>query len=110
MLRVEDHPLSIQGHPLILEPVRVSLDCHSSLMPAAKSKPAPGSALSCKGGTGTDALHSVRGTDTLQGHPTLVSISTRLVSQFPSFPKAFSCNDRQELVRPALFHMLTFCE
>lgn len=92
MLKVEDRPLSIQGHPLILEPVHVSLDCHLSLMSAAKSKPAPSSqpsAHSCRGGTETDAHPSIRGTDSLQGHPTLVSTSIRPVSQFPSFPKAF---------------------
>lgn len=62
MLGVEDHPLSIQGHSLILDPAHVSLDHRSSLMSAAKNKPAPGSqssAHSCKGGTETVVLHSI---------------------------------------------------
>lgn len=99
MLKVEDRSFSIQGHPFILEPVCVSLDCHLSLMPAAKNKPGPSlqpSAHRCKGGTETDALPSIQLTDTLQGQPTLVSISTRPVSRFPSFPTAFSCDDRQD--------------
>lgn len=64
--------------------------------------------MAAKAEQGQDALHTIRGMDTLQSHPTLVRASARLVSVFPSFSKAFSHSDGQELVPPALFYMLTF--
>lgn len=95
---------SIQDQPLILEPMHISLDHLSPLMSAAPSSQP--SAHACKGRTGTDAGHDIWG-HCLQGHPTLVSISAGLISQFPSFPKAFSSNDRQELIPPVLLHTLS---